>query len=853
MAKGLSFSLSATNRGGAAMKSFSGGLMGIKKAQDAVNRSNRGFMRGMSANRRIVQQVGMQVSDLGVQIAGGQSAILSLTQNVPQVIQMFGAWGGILAGVITLLGTFTLVMVKSGVAFSDIANKFGSVTGEMEAFGRAMVSIREITFNAINAVINNLDQLAVTLALVAGWFAGKGLVAVVRATGAFRLLSLALLVTNRRGLMAGATLIWKHGVIKSLTAAVGLLRGALMRLGLPALIIAAGYLVERFMTLRQATGSWGEALGLVGALSKEVFMNLPEILTGVGLRIAALFTGMLATIAQWGSDAAGVAGDVGNIFVNSFIWVAASIKEIFETIAISIGNAIADIVNGMVNRFMIGINMMIHRMKQLKIPVDYIEFDMAPVVPVNASKDGSTLGQRIDGLGNSIFAEDRMGGLSNGLNGAADAARNAASGLREMSDAAFGEAYENMPALQRIRELLKTADANQDRIDIRDWFGNSKDDDEALDALLKRLKRAQTEAQQAVGTLSATFSDPVIDMSVDQFMKSLGRLENLPSYIYDDAAEGIMQLRDTIKGQSVPIQAEIDKLREIMEGDLQEVDPEKFFGITTETITRLQELTIPIRQEMEEIRRLDPRLKELNFDVFEDSMNDALRSARTKTDDLREILSQVFDVDVFKLPEIDTNPTKEVLGEIEQVVKELGETLESGLRSNFKSLIKGATDLKDALVNILDKIADKLLDFGLDALFEGIKGSGLGKSLAGGVTGFLTSLFSFDGGGFTGNGPRSGGLDGKGGFLAMVHPNETVIDHTKGNSGASKGMALAYNAGGQAPVHVHMETHNNFNGVTREEVMSDMRAAMVDQETRIKRDLPTQINKHRFNQGRGMA
>lgn len=39
---------------------------------------------------------------------------------------------------------------------------------------------------------------------------------------------------------------------------------------------------------------------------------------------------------------------------------------------------------------------------------------------------------------------------------------------------------------------------------------------------------------------------------------------------------------------------------------------------------------------------------------------------------------------------------------------------------------------------------------------------------------------SFDGGGFTGIGPRSGGIDGKGGFPAILHPNETVIDHTKG-------------------------------------------------------------------------
>ena len=42
---------------------------------------------------------------------------------------------------------------------------------------------------------------------------------------------------------------------------------------------------------------------------------------------------------------------------------------------------------------------------------------------------------------------------------------------------------------------------------------------------------------------------------------------------------------------------------------------------------------------------------------------------------------------------------------------------------------------------------------------------------------------SFSGGGFTGHGARTGGLDGRGGFLAMLHPNESVTDHTRGGGG----------------------------------------------------------------------
>lgn len=48
---------------------------------------------------------------------------------------------------------------------------------------------------------------------------------------------------------------------------------------------------------------------------------------------------------------------------------------------------------------------------------------------------------------------------------------------------------------------------------------------------------------------------------------------------------------------------------------------------------------------------------------------------------------------------------------------------------------------------------------------------------------FLKNFLSFDGGGYTGSGARSGGLDGKGGFLGIIHPQESIIDHTKSGRG----------------------------------------------------------------------
>lgn len=73
--------------------------------------------------------------------------------------------------------------------------------------------------------------------------------------------------------------------------------------------------------------------------------------------------------------------------------------------------------------------------------------------------------------------------------------------------------------------------------------------------------------------------------------------------------------------------------------------------------------------------------------------------------------------------------------------------------------------------------------FGLGAIASANIVRGFGYASAANI--MAQAVASFDGGGFTGRGARSGGLDGRGGFMAMLHPNETVVDHTKGGSGVT--------------------------------------------------------------------
>ena len=98
---------------------------------------------------------------------------------------------------------------------------------------------------------------------------------------------------------------------------------------------------------------------------------------------------------------------------------------------------------------------------------------------------------------------------------------------------------------------------------------------------------------------------------------------------------------------------------------------------------------------------------------------------------------------------------------------------QDAMRNLFGSMLEGADAAKNALMQLLMEIAKVQFAKSALGLLGRIPG---GSSLLEGIG----NLTSFDGGGRTGSGARAGGLDGKGGFLAMMHPDELVLDETKG-------------------------------------------------------------------------
>jgi hypothetical protein len=119
-------------------------------------------------------------------------------------------------------------------------------------------------------------------------------------------------------------------------------------------------------------------------------------------------------------------------------------------------------------------------------------------------------------------------------------------------------------------------------------------------------------------------------------------------------------------------------------------------------------------------------------------------------------------------------------------------------------LIDGTQTAEQAFSQMFKNIGKAFIDMATQMIAKalvmkvlGILGGGSsGSSIVSGFDVPVSSMpagMSFAGGGFTGNGPRAGGVDGQGGFPAILHPNETVIDHTRGG-GMAEAMAR-YQAG----------------------------------------------------------
>lgn len=157
------------------------------------------------------------------------------------------------------------------------------------------------------------------------------------------------------------------------------------------------------------------------------------------------------------------------------------------------------------------------------------------------------------------------------------------------------------------------------------------------------------------------------------------------------------------------------------------------------------------------------------------------------------------------------------------------EGLNQDLKDGFIDAIIEGENFGDVLGNVAKQLAKAALQAALFGNGSGGGGStsgGLFSGLFGGGGGLLGKLLSFDGGGHTGSGSRAGGVDGKGGFPAILHPNETVVDHTRGQSGGG---------GGSMDVRVFVDNGGNWQAAVENisgKIAATVSTAVVNQNNR---------------------
>lgn len=172
-------------------------------------------------------------------------------------------------------------------------------------------------------------------------------------------------------------------------------------------------------------------------------------------------------------------------------------------------------------------------------------------------------------------------------------------------------------------------------------------------------------------------------------------------------------------------------------------------------------------------------------------LNATPSAALEKTRDDMLLLAEAFTIGRIKSDEyveavqtrLGTLPdTMQTLsGEMDEFAKSAAQNIQSAFADFLFDPFKDGLDgmLKGFGQTIQRMIAEAVAADLANRLLGDMGSTGKIGGLAGQALSWLGGLASFDGGGYTWDGPRTGGLDGRGGRLALLHPQETVVDHTR--------------------------------------------------------------------------
>lgn len=142
----------------------------------------------------------------------------------------------------------------------------------------------------------------------------------------------------------GAAALGVSGFSLSLTV----LKGALIRTGIGALIVGAGELVYQFSRLVEGAGGFGAALGLLADLASEVWDRIGLGVDAVVASLSASWSGITATVADAMQGALVAVVGFGNSAAGVFQGAFDAVKAIWAALPSAIGDFAFQAANGLI-------------------------------------------------------------------------------------------------------------------------------------------------------------------------------------------------------------------------------------------------------------------------------------------------------------------------------------------------------------------------------------------------------------------------------------------------------------------------------------------------------------------------
>ena len=291
---------------------------------------------------------------------------------------------------------------RLGLVWRGLSNQLAvAAAPALEAVADAMAAVARTTGllgRAIQGLFDNLGRLTSYAAGIATLLAGRFVAAKIAAAASVRGLAMALVV----------------------------LRGALRRLPIVGLVVAAGELVHGFGRLVRGAGGLGNALSLLGDLAREVWDRMQLGAGAMGLAIMARWAEIRAAIAEALQASLDAVVGFGNAALNTFQGAFEAIKVLWGALPSSIGEFAFQAANALITGVEAMLNGVGRRIN------GFLE-------GINAGLEALGIERRI-----SLIGDLELGRLDNPFEGAA---AEAGAEAREAFEAAFQSDPIAMPDL----------------------------------------------------------------------------------------------------------------------------------------------------------------------------------------------------------------------------------------------------------------------------------------------------------------------------------------------------------------------------------------------------------------------